>query len=195
MMIHPLNNITVILTLSVLFMGCSSFKKPIKDSNCDVLSAENLNQLNGYYKRYSIENSDEIKSNSIQNSHESKGDLFSLLFMFFKNKEGQNDIVKLDVINSHLIQVSLLRNNSPIKSTKMRGRIRENTFEFKRRNLIIPLVFLNVYGDQKTRLWLLQNGNIKVDYKSTYYSAMMYFPFLAWGSEKQSKVEFEKIIN
>lgn len=192
---QPLIKITVILILSVLFMGCSTFKKPVNDSNSVALTSENLNQLNGSYKRYSIENLDEIKSDSIQNSYETKDDLFSLLFLFYKNEEGQYDTVKLDVINSHLIQVSLLRNYTPTKSKKMRGRIRENTFEFNRRNVILPLVLFNVYGDQKTRLFILPNGNIKVDTKRTYYSVMMYFPFLAWDCEEKSNIEFEKIIN
>ena len=151
--------------------------------------------MNGFYKRYSIENSDETKNDSIQNSYNTKGDLFPILFMFFKHEEGQYDTVKLDVINNHLIQVSFLRNHTPVKSKKMRGKIRENTFEFKRRNLILPLVLLNVYGDQKTRLSILPNGNIKVDAKSTFYSVMMYFPFLAWGCEEKANIEFEKIIN
>lgn len=190
---HHLNKIIVMLILNGLFMGCSTFKKPTNNSNSIALTSENLNQLNGFYKRYSIKNSDEIKGDSIENTDKTKGDLFSFLFLFFKHEEGQYDTVKLNVINNHLIQVSLLRNDKPIKSKKMRGRIRGSTFEFKRRKLIIPLIIVNVYGDQKTRIWLLPNGNISADLKSNVYGAMIYFPFLGWNSEEKSSIEFERI--
>ncbi len=195
--------ISVILILNGLFMGCSTFKKPVNDSNSIALTSENLNQLNGFYKRYSIENSDEIKGDSIENSDETKGDLFSFLFLFFKHEKGQYDMVELEVINNHCIKVSLLRNRTPIKAIKMRGRLRENTFEFKRRNIIIPFipfpttvpVLFGFYSDQKTRLRILSNGNLSTDSKSTRYTLLMTFiPFSRENGER-SNIEFERIIN
>jgi hypothetical protein len=200
---HPINKIIVVLIFNGLFMGCSTFKEPVKNSNGMALTSENLNQLNGFYKRYSIENSDEIKGDSIENSDETKGDLFSLLFLFFKHEKGQYDMVELEVINNHRIKVSLLRNHTPIKAIKMRGRIRENTFEFKRRNIIIPFfphpftvpLVVGGYSDQKTRLRILPNGNLSADSKSTSYGLLMTFiPFSRETGEK-SNIEFERIID
>lgn len=178
------NLILKTVIIYILFTSCSTFIEPIEYSNLAELTPDKLNILNGDYKR-----------KTVNQANITNADLFNSFFMFFKDKgkDNQNDVVKLEVLKQNKIKVSLIKNGVTFKSRKMKGKLLKNTFDFNRRNLIIPLFPLAIYYDKKARISIKKNGNLMVDTKETGYGTFIFFPFC--GSNEYYGAEFEKVDN
>jgi hypothetical protein len=153
----------IFILTSLLFIFSCSILKPVTENNKMVaLNEINLSVLNGtYYENTSVS----LKSN------------FSSLYwsFFLKGKVHYNDhyngeeFIRLQVINPNKIKVSLIREDSTIDSRVLKGGIKNNSFEFKRRWVFYPILFTNLYKDSKVRVSILQNGNLSVDSKTMAY--------------------------
>ena len=153
-------NKIIIVVLIVLFSSCSTLKYPGNNNDRIELNSENLSTLNGIYKRSSI-------IDTIDEKHHCPNNLFHSLFLkpgiFLWNHNSGKAFVEIKVIDKKRIKVTLTINHKIAKENILKGKIVKNTFEFNRRSFIFPLVFMNFYEDRKTRIGLLQNGNLSID--------------------------------
>jgi hypothetical protein len=167
------------LTPIVLF-SCSVLKPPAEIESQVKLNRDNLNLINGTYNRYAI---DSVKSNP--------SDLFwGFSLKGYNGNEGE-DFVKLIVEDEHHIRVSLIMSDSIIQTKTIKGKIRENTFEFNRRFIIIPVIVATIYKDSKVRISLMENGNLNVDAKTMAYG-LTFFILPVGGVEQKYRMEFER---
>lgn len=178
---------TLILLLISIVTSCATLDNNVINEHNVSLTSENLTLLNGTYKRKSI--NDTLKIRGYDNSN-----LFRCFFLkpdrYGWTDSLQNDFVKIEVIKNNRIKISLIKNGIIEKSKSLKGKIVQNTFEFKKRFFIIPLLFMNFSETRKTRVELLQNGNLLVD---TFYEALANFLIFPWGADYYGyNLEFEK---
>lgn len=161
-------NKALLLVFFAPIISCSVLK-PVPENNQRVnLDGSNLSILNGTYNESPITGT--------------KSNVNSLYWSFFlKGKVNYDDhyrgeeFIRFQVVKPNKIRVSLMREGSAIESKILKGKVNRNTFEFKRRLKIYPLIFANVYKDSKTRVSLLPNGNLSVDSKTMVYGTVMIF--------------------
>jgi len=184
---NSIEKILILLLISIV-TSCATLDKNVINEHSVSLTPENLSQLNGIYKRKSID--DTLNIRGYDNSN-----LFRCFFLkpdrYGWTDSLQNDFVKIDVINKNRIKISLIKNGIIEKSKTLKGKIVENTFEFKKRFSLIPLVFLNFSETRKTRVEIMQNGNLLVD---TFYEAIANFLIFPWGMNYYGyDLEFKKV--
>lgn len=184
---YSIEKILILLLVSFV-TSCATFDKNVINEHSVSLTSENLMLLNGTYKRKSI--NDNLNIRGYDNSN-----LFRCFFLkpdrYGWTDSLQNDFIKMEVINNNRIKISLIKNGIIEKSKTLKGKIAENTFEFKKRFSLIPLIFLNFSEIRKTRIELLQNGNLLVD---TFYEAIANFLIFPWGANYYGyDLEFEKV--
>lgn len=178
-----------IALLAGLLASCATLDEPSRDNGRTALQAENISALNGYYRRASLP--DTLKTN-----HHCPNNLFHSLFLmpgrYLWHDTLSEDLVKMEVLDAKRIKVTLLSNGQIEKEKILKGRLSENTFEFNRRSFLVPLLLMNYYEDRKTRIALLQNGNLCLD---TYTQALGSFFIFPWagGAYSAQDLEFEKV--
>ena len=98
----------------------------------------------------------------------------------------------MEVLDARRIKVTLLSNGQIEKEKILKGKLSQNTFEFNRRSFLVPLVLMNYYEDRKTRIAILQNGNLCLD---TYTQALGNFFIFPWtgGVYSAEDLEFESV--
>lgn len=177
---------------TVLFLGgassCASLDKNVLNGRGMPLSEENLGLLSGTYERKPLSDTQPIDRYTNSN-------LLSCFFLkpsrYGFTDSLQQDFVTLEVIDRRTIAVCLLEKGRAKKTRTLHGKIVDNTFEINRRFFLIPLLFLNFAETRKTRIEMLQNGNVLLD---TVYEAIANFLILPWGlSYYESDLEFRKI--
>lgn len=127
-----------LLTFLSFIFSCSILKPVTENSQRVTLNESNLSVLNGVYHESS--------------NLSSKANSCSLYWLFFlKGKVHYDDhykgdeFIRLQVVNPNKIRVSLIREDSIIDSKSLKGRIKYNSFEFKRRWAFYPIIFTNLY--------------------------------------------------
>jgi len=190
-----MDNLVKILVI-ILFSSCFSCGTSLNTiSNNEErieLTSENLQQFNGTYKRFSI--NDTI----INEKHYCPNNLFNSFFLgvpyryWLPDNNDERDFTKIEVIDKNKIKINLTENGKLEKSKILRGKIIGNSFVFNRRTFIIPLVLLDFYSERKTRISILQNGNLSVDTLYGAYGNFFIFPWNGAGGEYYDLV-FEKV--
>ncbi len=142
------------------------------------LTKENLNLLNGKYSR-----------NPVNQSEKWKGDLFWNFFTRGYNV-GADSLcsVKIRVVDERNLDVTLLKNDSIIKSKVIKGKLKNGYFEMKRRIFFIPAIYLNIFRTTKFRIGLLENQSLTTDYiQIALGTGFVIIPFF----EKEEEPDFE----
>jgi len=179
----------ILIPMFCFLISCSTLDYPVNNEARINLSSENLNEINGIYKRSSI-------NDTISTKHYCPNNLFHSFFLrpgshLFNDNSG-NDFAELEVIDNKRIRITLTENGNTVKSKILKGKIVENTFEFNRRSFIIPLVIMNFYEDRKTRISLLQNGNLSVETRTQAVGSFFIFPW-SGGGYYADNLEFDKV--
>ena len=100
--------------------------------------------------------------------------------------------VKLKVIDDQHLGVTLVKNDSIIKSKVLNGKIRNGYFEMNRRLFFVPTLYLNIFRTTKFRIGLLEGGNLTTDYKQIAIgTGFLIIPF--HEVEKELDFEYKKI--
>lgn len=179
----------VLLLLTGLLCSCSTLKEPVLNDQRIEMTSENLAAMNGIYRRSAV-------SDTISDRHYCPNNLFHSLFLYpgryLWDTKNEGDLVELEVIDAKKIKVTLWVDGKIDKEKILKGKIASNTFEFNRRSLLVPLLFMNYYEDRKTRISVLQNGNLSMD---TATGAVGNFLIIPWASGHYSaeNSEFEKV--
>src|SRR5690606_22996585 len=98
------------------------------------------------------------------------------------------------VVNSKKVEVTILKDDSILKSYKMRGKIKNGYFEGRRKYLFVPTIYLNVFRTRKFRFGILENNNLITDFKEVAFgTGFVVIPF--YDKTLNSNVEYKKIDN
>ena len=146
------------------------------------LTKENLNLLIGNYSRKPVNQPEKWK-----------GDLF-WDFTTRGYNIGADSLcsVKIKVVNEKSLNITLMKNDSILKSKVVKGKLKNGYFEMKRRVFFIPTIYLNVFRTTKFRLGLLDNQSITTDYKQiTWGTGFVIIPF--FDKEEEPNFEYRKL--
>ncbi len=156
----------VLFISSFLIIGCVSYSKVARTNKYNI-SKQNLHQLDGKYKIYQKKQSE--RSDSIQNISLYKNISSDY---WWKNKieadtlntEQDNYYIQLLVKNNSELNIKMYKNNSEIKSTTIKGKLKNGMFYLKRKIGIsgIPYVFGTFLIDKK-RIGITKNKNLIID--------------------------------
>lgn len=170
-----------LLIISVL-TSCATLKLDKLVGGQIELTKENLILLNGKYNRIST-----------RETESETGDLFWNLFTKGYNI-GDKKLcnIELKVIDEKNIEVTLMKNDSLIKSKVLKGKIKNGYFEFKKRVFILPTIFLNTFRTTKFRVGILENYNLTTDYNQiSFGTGFVIIPF--YEKENEKNFEYDKI--
>jgi hypothetical protein len=172
-----MKSILFLLAISI-FGSCASFKSDKFVDGQIELNKENLKLINGKYTRNPI-NWD--------------GDLFWNFYTRGYNVGTQSSCsVDLRLIDQKHLTVTLMQNDSIIKSKVLKGKLKNGYFEMKRRVFIAPAIFFNIFRTIKFRFGILENGNLTTDYlQKAWGTEFVIFPF--FNKEEEFDYEYKKI--
>jgi hypothetical protein len=179
-LIKTMKSIFFLLIISVL-TSCATLKSDKLVDKQIELTKENLILLNGRYSRKPVNQSEKWK-----------GDLF---FNFYTRgyNVGADSLcaVKLKVIDEKHLSVTIMKNDSIIKSRVLKGKIKNGYFEMNRRVFFIPALYLNVFRTTKFRIGFLDNNNLTTDFKEiSWGTGFFIIPF--YTKETEQNYEFLK---
>ena len=167
--------------LLTLLCSCASLRKADNHAGRLPLSDSNLLKINGRYAH----------SAAIPGA-EQKAGLSWNIFDHGYNPGTQHDFIEIQMLTPNSVRVSYIDSTTVLKSKVFKAGIRNDYLVFKRKHLLLPFVFANVYRNRMFRIGLLPNGNIITDYKQlSVGSFYVILPFLE--TNKQFGVEFQKI--
>lgn len=124
------NFLPLLISLNFMLASCSSLRKASINQDRIVITDTTINLLIGKY----IESSTDSISNS-------KTHLASNIFDRGYNPISKRDFVEIEIIDNRRIKVSYWDSITLIKSKVFKGKLKNGYFVFKRRYLIIPMVF------------------------------------------------------
>jgi len=157
-------------------------KTNVYNSDSVVLTASNLTLLDGKYERFS------------KQQGTNAGDLYWAFFDRGYNHRGNTEFFELKVINKNKLKVLYIDEYETIKDKIMKGEIKNGYFEFKRKYLFIPAVYVNLYRDSKFRIRLTKDNNLLADYNQISFGTFVVIvPF--YENEKANNMIFKRIEN
>jgi len=163
--------------LSICF-SCSSLKLCVQNEDKIELSQSNINLLNGKFANDSFLNKDSIQ-----------GSLYWNFFDRGHNSKDSVEYIKLEVLNTKKIKVSYFDGDTIVRSKVLKGKIRNGYFEFHKKYLIIPALYVNVFRNRSFRISILTNGNLITDYNQVSFGTGFFIiPF--YENVKEFNVEF-----
>lgn len=175
-----MKSIFYFVLISVL-TSCANLKSDKFVDGQIELTKENLNLLNGKYSRKPLNQSEEWK-----------GDLFWNFYT--KGISGVDSlcVTKITVIDEKHLNVTLIKNDSVLRSKVFNGKIKNGYFELNSRVFFIPTLYLNVYRTTKFRIGILENKNLTTDFKSIAFGTGFFIiPF--FNKDKEFDFEYKKV--
>lgn len=87
--------------------------------------------------------------------------------------------VKIGMVDPKRMQVSLLSGEHELMRRSLKGSLKENHFVLRRRLIFKPKwVIINFVGDNKARIALFPNGDLKLDVAGGGCGTILFFPLL-----------------
>ena len=177
-----MKNLILLITL-VGISSCTGLKKLPSNNTRINLTDKNLSAFNGKYEVMTIDSSYRTLD-------------YALLVKSpydYKNIPSKEDYISMEVISKKKIRVSSFENDQLIHSKILKGKLKNNHFVFRTR-FVVPFFFLAINGlsFQKTRIGLLENGNLTMDTAGGGVALLGVFP-MGGGDSKHYKHIFRKI--
>lgn len=150
------NHIFTIIGIVMGFSSCVMLKplplKPVDNKQpIQIMEQNNLRQFNGVYELHSIDSNTTLE--------------YTFTYKSLFNRQqlpGFNDYMQLSAIDEKHMSATLYVNNKIVKSKKIKGKIRNNYFEFHSSCFSLKYVFF-LYRQQTNRLALSKDGNLLLD--------------------------------
>ncbi|MEO6948201.1 MAG: hypothetical protein ABI123_01120 [Ginsengibacter sp.] len=108
------------------------------------------------------------------------------------NAESQESYIEIKAISSNQLSISYWDSTTLLKSKIFKGRIKNDYFIFKRKYLVIPAIFVNLFRNRSFRIGLLPNNNLITDY-SQFSFATFYIIFPDISVRREFDVEYRRI--
>lgn len=164
-----------------LLTSCSSLKRATNYKNKIEFNDTTLIRLTGKYKPYSVVPNTQIKSYLSWN-----------IFDVGYSPETKHDYIEIETLSKNELLISYWDSTTLIKSRVFNGRIKNGYFVFKRKYLIIPALFVNLFRNRSFRIGLLPNNNLITDYNQISFGSV-YFIIPDWKFTKEFGVEFQRL--
>jgi len=182
----------IILFLGLFFLSsCSSLKNCIDNPDRIVLDNSNYKLIEG---KYSIKSIDDKGSFGLDSYI--LGNNLSYLFKRYDkdNRSESSHYVEFEFVDEKTLNVTYIENSGTLKTKKIKGKLKNGYFEFKRNHLIIPIILANLFRNRQFRIGLLNNGNLITDFNEISFGTfIVIIPF--FENSKDFDVEFERIEN
>lgn len=174
-------NLSLLFILILSISSCSTLRKAHRNEQIINLSSENRELINGRYNVNSLINQDSVE-----------GDLYWNIFDRGYNKSNTVEFIEIKAIDSNKILINHYDGDSIVKSKVFNGKYKNGYFQFKRRWLVIPGIFVNLYRNRMFRVGILVNGNIITDYNQISLGTVVFiWPF--FENKREFNFEFEKM--
>jgi hypothetical protein len=175
-----IRKVLLLISIIILFSSCYTLRNNVKHEDFIELTTLNIGLLNGRYEVNSIVNQDSVISN-----------LYWNIFDRGYNKKNSIEYIKLRVINNKKISVTHFDGDSIVREKTFKGKISDGYFQFKKKQLIIPAIFVNLYRSRVFRIGLKENKNLTADYHEISLGTTVFiFPFC--DKKQESNVEFKR---
>lgn len=175
----------LIVSLSLL-ESCSSLRKSVNNENRIVLNDTNFKLIEGKYRINSVDN---------KGSFGLTGFIFSGGYKLFKSYSISKDslaYVRFEILDKKTLIMHYTTNDSTIKSTKIKGKLKDGYFVLKQSHVFLPFIFTNMYRNRQFRIGLLNNGNLITDHNQiSLGTVLIIIPF--YDNDKSFDVEFKRI--
>lgn len=171
--------IGILLTLSILLTSCLNLR-PIS-SNEKRIQTITTKQLDGVFQNIAIDSS-----------------FRSLEWVFMQSDDlTRSDFAELKIelksIDENQLEVKSIGDNKIIKTKIINGEFKNGYFVLKRRMKFDPkYILLNGYVESKTRIGLLNNGNLTVDTENGACALLVVIPVFCTDTEHYG-LEFYKV--
>jgi hypothetical protein len=162
-----------------LFSSCSTLKKSIKPESFIELTPTNIELING---RYEVNSTDSLNNN----------DLHWIIFDSGYNRKDSIESIELKVINNKKILITHYDGDSIVESKIFHGKIKDGYFQFRRKYLVIPILFVNLYRNRILRIGILKNSDLITDYNQISLGTF-YFIFPFYSNKRNNNFEFKRI--
>lgn len=151
------NHIFVIISVVTGFSSCAIFKplplKPVDNTQpIQIIGQNSLRQFNGVYELRSADSN----SNTLEYTFTYKS-LYNL-----QQLPGYNDYIQLSSIDERHISATLFVNDKIVKSKKIKGKVKNNYFEFHSNCFSLKYIFF-LYRKQTNRLAISKEGDLFLD--------------------------------
>ncbi len=175
------------LVVNIFFLvSCSSLRTCNDNKDRVVLNASNFRLIEGKYRVNAINN---------KGSFDLLGCIFAGGYKFFKYTDNCQDsscYVQFEVLDKNTLRLSYLTTSQKIKSTKIKGKLKNGYFVMKQSHLFLSIIFTNLYRNRQFRMGLLNNGDLITDHNQiSLGTAMVIIPF--YDNEKNCNVEYKRI--
>jgi len=158
--------------LIILFTSCASLKPIDHNDKLQELTPININILDGNYEIYPTEHS--FRTLEYITTYND--------FYNFIRFPQHGDYINLKAIDKTRIKVTVYHNNSIIKTRIIKGKIKQNYFDYKIRSLSFYFL-INTYGDQNNRIGVLKNGDLTIDAINAGCILLVFLPCACGGAE------------
>lgn len=167
--------------LIISISSCSTLRKTLENEQIINLSSENIELINGRYDVNSLINQDSIES-----------DLYWNIFDRGYNKTDTIEFIEFKAIDNKRLLVNHYDGDSIVRAKIFKVKYENGYFQFKRRWLVIPGIYVNLYRNRMFRVGLLENGNIMTDYNQISLGTVVFiWPF--FEHKQEFNFEFEKL--
>lgn len=172
--------ILFVFSLCVL-ISCSGLRKAQPAKSTVTLDESKIHLLDGKYEVH-------VKIPNKKNPASLSWDIFDRGY----NPESLENYIEIKSISSNQLSIAYWDSTTLLKSKIFKGRIKNDYFIFKRKYLIIPAIFVNLYRNRVFRLGILPNNNLITDY-SQFSFATFYVIFPDISVRREFDVEFQRI--
>jgi len=171
----------LLLIPSLFLASCITTLKPTTPNDSRLpINKTSITKLNGDYNTRS-------KNNSVIS--------LDWALTFNKDISVRSQIIPSKVtiaaIDERHIKVMLYNGDSLIKTRVIKGKIKDDYFTFKQRSISPFWFIINGFGKNKTRLGLLNTGDLIVDSRSVIVATLIILPF-SGGRKEEYNMIFNK---
>ena len=175
----------LLFSISIIFVcvltSCSSLRRAKLCTSRIELNDTTLNRLAGKYKPYSVVPNTQIKTSISWN-----------IFDVGYNPKTKHDYVEIEILSKNKLSISYWDSTTLMKSRVFNGKIKNGYFVFKRKYLIIPALFVNLFRNRIFRIGLLLNDNLITDYNQISFGSF-FFIIPNGSSTNEFGVEFQRL--
>jgi len=166
----------------MMFTSCSTLRYSALDNNQVELNKDNLELLNGCYKRFP----DDTCNGDAR-------DMQRLMALKLLDQDRKNEYVKFGVVDETHLKYEYFDEGGLVYSKVIKGELKNGEFECNRRTRVWAIIVATVYIDSKVRIGVLKNRNLIIDAKCTDYGLCFFlFPAFPTSDKKYDQV-FERI--
>ena len=175
----------LLITNLLLFTSCSSLRECLNNEQRVMLNESNFGLIEGKYSIHSVDN---------KGSFGLPGLIFAggyKMFNSYVNKPDSLVYVEFKVQNKKNLVMYYFATDSVIKTTKIKGKLKDGYFILNQSHVFLPFIFTNLYRNRQFRIGLLDNGNLITDHNQiSLGTTFVIIPF--YDNDKSFDIEFER---